>query len=85
MNPDCTTHFKDGGGASTLIDCRIQNTLQKNQVEEIPKKQMDSEEIKPVPFSSKGNAPPSHRAPMQGHFTAALNAERNGSLDRATE
>ncbi len=43
------------------------------------------EEIKPVPFSSKGNAPPSQRAPMQGHFTAALNAERNGSLDRATQ
>lgn len=37
MNPDCTTHFKDGGGTSTLIDCRIQNTLQKNQVEEIQK------------------------------------------------
>jgi hypothetical protein len=34
VSPDCTTHFKDGGGTSTLIDCQIQNTLHKNQVEE---------------------------------------------------
>jgi len=34
VNPDYTTHFKDGGGTSTLIECHIQNTLHKNQVEE---------------------------------------------------